>query len=258
MNITLKSLMRKILKKWYIIVIVTLLCTLCGMVYANYSEKIAYKLTASANVYFEEKVIIEDGVPNEEIKKVAIGAEGIAHLNKLISSKTFNETLATNLKSKDITDVDYDNLPKYFNIAKDEGSEYLINFYATHENETTAEILLYQFQLVLNKFINEKPLYLGKFAKIDNFSESYNTDRINLGGGSKIIILLTFLGFCVSIVLVAIYVVLSNKLTNVDNFDDDFDLELLGSINFEIKKDKESVALDEKNKVKEIEGELDK
>lgn len=250
MNITLKSLLRKIFKKWYIIVIVTLLCALCGMVYANYSEKIAYKLTASANMYFEEKTEVDIGEPTVEVKKVAIGAEGIAHLNKLISSKTFNETLANNLKAKEIVNVDYDNLPEYFSIEKDEGSEYLINFYATHENEATAEILLKEFQVVLTQSINENPLYLDKYAKIDNFNEGYNTEIINLGVGSKVIIILTFLGFCMSILLLAIYVVLSNKLTNVDNFDDDFDLELLGSINFEIKKDKKSIALDEKNKVK--------
>ena len=224
MNITIGILFKKLINKWLIILASIVLFASLGLFYAQVVIPEKYESYATTTVNYKANT----GVISEN------DFEYIVVLSK---SSSFIDFAYDSISAKGIAGIKKSDISSSILIERymvgEVPSGNLIRITSSFNNAETAHNLLSEYTVVLSNYLNIEPIVGNIRVTLSDINIAPKTN-VNLSDKTvKMVILGVFVGGVLSVMAIVISSVAGRKLKNITSFNDEFDMQVVGFINYD-------------------------
>ena len=227
MNITTGILSKKILKNWLIIIIITVLLGCLGFVYAQFFTPKAYMATATGSVNYNNNA---QPVTDKDYERFM----------SVINTQKFNEYFLNHVSTQgdgtiNVCDIDgsveITVLTKMNHELKDHVTA--IQFTSIYDDPEVAYEMLFYFTQAIEVYLVDNAIFDDIKVSLQNVNIAPK-DSTNINDDTvKDTILGLAIGLIFSVLGVIIYVISNRGLKSVISFKEEFDIQVLGTIDYE-------------------------
>ncbi len=224
MNITLGTLVKKIMKKWYIIASTILVMIVAALIYSVYIVDANYVNTATATLKYNNSVASTGYISDADFNQ----------MQRLMLDDEFNETIIEKLGAYGIAGLDIYNIDLEKIIVLKEGSKSsLITFTSSYSDAELSYEILTAYVNILQNDLNPYNLY-GNVDVYFAIGIIEDASIINLNDNmAKMLILAVGIAIMFSVIGLVVYFITARNLKNIMDFQSEFDIKVLGIITFD-------------------------
>ena len=223
MNITLGSITKKIIKKWYVVLIAVIVMVIAALVYSTFLVEPKYVNNATAS--------IKD---SDTVSSAPISDAEFNEFKKLLENDDFIIIIKDSMDSYGIADLNMQDLQLDKVIVLNEDSKSsLITFTSTYHDAKLSHQILTAYVETLEAYFDAYPLYnnVDVFFNI-GFIEEASVININ-DNLVKVLVLSIALALLFSVIGLIIYFCAAKRLNHILDFNSEFDIKILGTITYD-------------------------
>lgn len=227
MNITIGILFKKIMKKWLVVAVIAVLMGGLGYIYSLVVTPEVYIATATSSLKYSSS---DNPVSEGDFGRFML----------LLDTELFSEYFANYMDEQGDAGVDMSSTKGSIDIEMQETMKYsveevvvTVKYTSTYDNAEDAYLIVTHFTKVLEKYLIEVPVYDTTNFAVSNINiNPKNTVNLN-DQSSKLTILGLALGLVLSIIYIISYGSFNRGLKTVCSFKEEFDIQVLGTINYD-------------------------